>query len=116
MGSKSIGLYLEATAGFDALLAFEPMFLAGRIYVSGELRLFIVSIGASAELRGAGRPGEPCVARPSSTYVFGEVCGKVDFFFFSVKGCVSLEIGSQPNMPPAPPTWSRASRSSAAAR
>ncbi len=101
MGSKSIGLYLEATAGFDALLAFEPMFLAGRIYVSGELRLFIISIGASAELRvrvGQENPDSPA----QKPYIFGEVCGKVDFFFFSIKGCVSLEIGNEPNLPPAP--------------
>ncbi|WP_347754332.1 hypothetical protein [Agrococcus sp. ProA11] len=101
MGSKSIGLYLEATAGFDVLLAFEPVFLAGRIYVTGELRLFIISIGASAELQI--RVGQEDPAQPDqTTFVFGEVCGKVDFFFFSVKGCVSLEIGHQPTLPPAP--------------
>lgn len=101
MGSTDIGLYLLATAGFDALMAFEPMFLAGRIYVSGELRLFIVSIGASAELQvrvGQENPDVPA----QQPYVFGEVCGKVDFFFFSVKGCVSLKIGDPPQMPPAP--------------
>ena len=101
MGSKSIGLYLEAAAGFDALLTFEPVFLAGRVHVSGELRLFIVSIGASAELEV--RVGQESLDSPAqTTYVSGTVCGKVDFFFFSVKGCVSLEIGSKPKMPPAP--------------
>jgi large repetitive protein len=88
MGSKAIGLYLEAAAGFDALVSFDPFFIGGKIYVRGELRLFIVSIGASAELT-------VLVDRQGGNeriYIHGKVCGSVDFFFFSVEGCVSLEI------------------------
>jgi hypothetical protein len=97
MGSKAVGLYLEAAAGFDALVSFDPFFIGGRIYVRGELRLFIVSIGASAELT-------VLVDRQGGTeriYIHGEVCGSVDFFFFSVEGCVSLEINDPftPSLP-----------------
>lgn len=101
MGSKSIGLYLEVAGGFDAILGFDPFFLAGKIYVRGELRLFIVSIGASAELDVL--VGRTTPSSPDITYVHGEVCGEVDFFFFSVKGCVSLTIGTTPSETLTPP-------------
>lgn len=101
MGSKSIGLYLEVAGGFDAILGFDPFFLAGKIYVRGELRLFIISIGASAELEVL--VGRTTPSSPDITYVHGEVCGEVDFFFFSVKGCVSLTIGSKPSETLTPP-------------
>lgn len=95
MGSRSIGLYLEAAGGFDALLAFDPLFVGGVLHVSGELRLFIVSIGASARLA--------VVVTEEKTFVRGEVCGEVDFFFFSVKGCVSFELNAPaPTPTPAP--------------
>ena len=98
MGSKAVGLYLEAAAGFDALVSFDPFFIAGKVYVRGELRLFIVSIGASAELTViVGRQPDGS----DRIYIHGEVCGSVDFFFFSVEGCVSLEINDPftPNLP-----------------
>ena len=101
MGSKAVGLYLEVAGGFDAILGFDPFFLAGKIYVRGELRLFIISIGASAELDVL--VGRTTPTSPDITYVHGEVCGEVDFFFFSVKGCVSLTIGTQPSETLTPP-------------
>ena len=39
--------------------------------------------------------------RPDPTFLKGEICGHVDFFFFSVEGCVNVEIGTKP--PPLPP-------------
>ena len=53
----------------------------------------------------AGRPaGRRIGRRGERTYVHGEVCGHVDFFFFSVGGCVSLTLGeSPPDDPVAPP-------------
>jgi hypothetical protein len=105
MGSKAVGLYLEVAAGFDALVSLDPFVIAGRIYARGELRLWIVGISASAELVVA--VGRQRVAGPGDTftevertYIHGEACGEVDFFFFSVRGCVSLTLGDSP--PPAP--------------
>ena len=94
MGSESIGLYFKAAAGFDALFAPDPLYVGGIIEVSGELRLWIISISASAKLviiyRGA----------TDQLYVHGEVHGKVDFFFFSVEGSVELTIGDDPGIVP----------------
>ncbi|ROS26118.1 hypothetical protein EDF34_2447 [Cellulomonas sp. PhB150] len=108
MGSKAVGLYLEVAAGFDAIVSFSPFAIGGRIYVSGELRLWIIGISASAELTvlvgrqvvDQGLPTEHVVDR---TYVHGQVCGEVDFFFFSVKGCVELTIGDPTPLPLVPP-------------
>ena len=102
MGSKAIGLYLEVAAGFDAILGLDPFFLAGKIYVSGELRLFIVSVGASAELTvlvGKRIENGVEVERP---YVHGKVCGHVDLFFFEIEGCLELTIGEEPDKTPVP--------------
>ena len=101
MGSKSVGLYLEVAAGFDAIVGFDPPFIAGTIYARGELRLFIISIGASAELTvkvGKRLENGKLVDQP---YVHGEVCGSIDLFFFEIKGCVTLTIGDEPDDDPA---------------
>ncbi|MDT0185162.1 hypothetical protein Q9S36_33765 [Microbacterium sp. ARD31] len=103
MGSKSIGLYLEVAAGFDAILGLDPFYLGGIIYVRGELRLWIISISASATLIvQVGTRQNPDGSTTQEPYVHGEVCGSVDFFFFSVKGCVSLTIGEPPTPTPKP--------------
>jgi hypothetical protein len=96
MGSKSVGLYLEVAAGFDAVIGFDPFFIDGKIFARGELRLFIISIGASAEL--TVMVGKRVIAGVvhDQPYVHGEVCGSIDLFFFEIKGCVSLTIGSEP--------------------
>ena len=36
------------------------------------------------------------------THIKGEACGKVEFLFFSVEGCVDIEIGSKKDLPPIP--------------
>ncbi len=102
-GSTSAGLYLKIAGGFDAVVSFRPFALGGIIEISGELRLFIVSIGASARLTvlaGRGLVGSTEVER---TYIHGEVCGEVDFFFFSVRGCVGFELGDSDIPDPVPP-------------
>lgn len=97
MGSRSIGLYLEVAAGFDAIVGFDPFFIAGKIYARGELRLFVVSIGASAELTVmVGKRVIDGVMR-DDPYVHGEVCGSIDLFFFEISGCVTLTIGAEPD-------------------
>ncbi|MBK8733743.1 MAG: hypothetical protein IPL93_13055 [Actinomycetales bacterium] len=102
MGSKSIGLYLEVAAGFDALIAFDPFFVAGKIYARGELRLFIISISASAELTVIVGKREEGGVLKDQPYVHGKVCGSIDLFFFEISGCVELTIGAEPTDNPTP--------------
>ncbi len=91
-GSKSAGLYAELAAGFDAVLGFQPLFVAGTIYARGELRLFIIFLSAQAKLDV--RLGElPGSEPPDTGYeIKGEVCAKISFFFFSIKGCVDFTL------------------------
>jgi large repetitive protein len=85
-GSTSIGLYAKVASGLDAFVSSKPIFVAGKITLSGELRLFIVSIGASAEL--------DAETDGTQYHVHGKICGHVDFFFFSVEGCVDFTLNS----------------------
>ncbi|PFG19801.1 DUF6603 domain-containing protein [Serinibacter salmoneus] len=108
MGSKPARLYVEVAAGFDAILGFDPFYLAGKIYIRGELMLFIASLGVSATLTIV--VGKRIETDPGGTprevdhpYIHGEVCGKISFFFFSVQACVSLTIGSEPEPDLVPP-------------
>ncbi|MDQ3675642.1 MAG: hypothetical protein M3401_02380 [Actinomycetota bacterium] len=96
-GSKSVGLYAELAAGFDAVLGFSPLLVAGEIYARGELRLFVISISASATLnvRLGQPPGQP---EQSGYRISGEVCGSIDLFFFEIEGCVDFTI--EDNQPP----------------
>jgi len=94
-GNTDIGLYLKVAGGFDALVSIDPLFVGGKISIAGELRLFIVSIGASASLDAA--------TDGTDYWVHGQVCGKVSFFFFSVKGCVDFTINSKLTPSPIPP-------------
>jgi hypothetical protein len=98
-GSRSAGLYLRVSGSFDAVLGFEPLILAGHFHLSGELRLFIVSIGASADLTVVVRE----IGGGLDVWAKGEACGKVEFLFFDVEGCVTVEIGSEPDASPMPP-------------
>jgi hypothetical protein len=92
-GDEGVGLYLKVSARADVGVSFSPrLFLVGQIQIDGELRLFIVSVGAHGMLD---------VEAPDPTCIRGGICGHVDFFFFSVEGCVTIEIGPPP--PPQPP-------------
>jgi hypothetical protein len=94
-GDRSVGLYAELSAGFDAIIGFSPLLVAGIIQARGELKLFIISISASAtlEVRLGQLPGEP----PSSGYkIHGEVCGSIDLFFFEIEGCVDFTVEGDP--------------------
>jgi hypothetical protein len=92
-GDEGIGLFLKVALRADIAVIFSPRLrLLGRAQLDGELRLFIVSIGAHGNLD---------VEAPDPTFIKGEVCGHVDFFFFAVEGCVEINIGQKP--PPLPP-------------
>jgi large repetitive protein len=97
-GDTGVGLYLRIAGSFDAVMGFDPFLLAGEFELSGELRLFIISIGAAAELDIliVGQTGS------FHTHIHGQACGHVDFFFFSVEGCVDVTLGS-PNAKPGIP-------------
>jgi hypothetical protein len=99
-GSKSIGLYAELAAGFDAIVGFGPFCLAGVLYVRGSLHLFIIDISAWAELRVA--VGEDAQGNKLSR-IEGEICGRIDFFFFSIEGCVGFALGASSVPVPEPP-------------
>lgn len=97
-GSKSAGIYLSVGGGMDAVLGFDPFTLAGNIWVAGELRLWVVSVGADASLTVvvAEQPGSDDL----DLYIHGKACGHVSLLFFEVSGCVEITISS-PN-PTAP--------------
>ncbi len=95
-GPEPIGLYLRISAEADVGISFKPFLLIGKMKLSGELHLFIVSIEVSAAAE--------IITTPSTFFIAAEVCGSVDFFFFEVEGCVKLELGDKPTeLPPAEP-------------
>ncbi|MBX9462723.1 MAG: hypothetical protein KL840_07085 [Aquamicrobium sp.] len=99
-GDTDIGLYLKVGGGFDAVVGFDPMLIAGTISVYGELRLFIVSVGADAHLTVTVREQDGPL--PVAVRVDGKACGHVDFFFFEISECVSISFGTpgiEPNVP-----------------
>lgn len=106
-GNTSINLYLRVTAGFNAILGFDPLYVGGLLYLRGELRLFIISLAASAQL--SVQIGQKFTTvnnvevRTQVSRIDGEVCGELDLFFFTLKGCVDFHIGEEQKiLPPAP--------------
>ncbi|WP_394847004.1 hypothetical protein LZC95_05995 [Pendulispora brunnea] len=95
-GNTDIGLYLRVAAGFDAGIGFAPLFFAGRVFLEGELRLFIIGLRVRGDLK--------FLSDGQDTRLEGRICGRVDFFFFSVEGCVGFALGNVPGapFPPAP--------------
>jgi large repetitive protein len=93
-GKKSSGLYLEVRGDLAAGVSFSPLHFYGILELKGQLHLYIVSISAEAELEVEGPVPH--------TYIHGKVCGKVKFLFFSVKGCVEIEINSPIDIQPPP--------------
>jgi hypothetical protein len=103
-GNTAINLYLKVTAGFNAVLGFEPFYVGGLLYLRGELKLFIISLSASAAL--AVQVGQRSDGQQVSR-IDGEVCGELDLFFFTIKGCVDFHLGEDDKiLPPPPPLFS----------
>ncbi|MDO9712259.1 hypothetical protein [Paracraurococcus lichenis] len=93
-------LYVEVGGGFDAVVGLSPFRLGGVLGIRGSLHLFIIDIGAWADLHvlaGEGDRGEDL------SQIRGDVCGEVDFFFFSVSGCVGFNLSDATVPPPSPP-------------
>ncbi|HEX5927896.1 MAG TPA: hypothetical protein VFY48_00715 [Solirubrobacterales bacterium] len=80
-----IRLYASAMvlAGFGT----SPLRLAAGIWVQGSLDLVVVSISARGNIT--------LLTSGERTRLKGEFCGEVDLFFFSLSGCVGIEIGDK---------------------
>lgn len=94
-GSEDIDIYLKVVISADLGVSFTPhLFIVGNIHVGGELRLVIVSVGAS---------GDFTVTAPDPFYLKVHICGKVSFFFFDISACVDFATAPSPPLPPPPP-------------
>jgi hypothetical protein len=90
---------LELAASVIIGIGANPFFLAGKGQLSGSLHLGPVSIGVSAEVMLQVGPDL------GDAWVRFEVCGEVDLFFFSLAGCVKIEVGEQSEAIPPPSDW-----------
>jgi hypothetical protein len=93
-------VYAELVAGFDAVIGFSPFRMAGKMEVRGKLHLFIVDISAWADLDVD--VGED-QAHNKLSNISGDICGEVDFLFFSVSGCVHFTLSATTVPTPDPP-------------
>jgi large repetitive protein len=94
-GSEAIDIYLKVVVSADLGISFTPhLFITGNIHVEGELRLVIVSVGAS---------GDFTVTAPHPVYLKVHICGKVSFFFFDISACIDFATAPSAPLPPPPP-------------
>ncbi|HKQ04762.1 MAG TPA: hypothetical protein VJ464_06490 [Blastocatellia bacterium] len=108
-GSKPAGLYAELAAGFDAVVGFDPFRFAGILYVRGSLVLWIIDISAWANLKvdmGEFKDAQNKLQKVSR--IEGELCGEVEFLFFTLSGCVDFVVGADALPVPDPPELVRA--------
>jgi outer membrane protein OmpA-like peptidoglycan-associated protein len=90
---------LEASATVLAGFGTSPRFLAAGIWVRGSLDLVILSISARGEIT--------LKTDGNRTDLHGRFCGEVDCFFFSISGCVEINVSATlgtPDPPPSPTT------------
>ena len=93
-GSARVGLH--ASALLLVGLSTAPLVIAGKLKIEGELKLLVYSLSASADL--------DFRHDDAGTVFDGRFCGEIDFFFFSIEGCVRLHLGDgDPFAVPAPP-------------
>ena len=86
---------LEISAFLLVGIGTKPLLFAGAAGIKGELDLVIISVGVDGLIHFHISPGY--------SFVEGHFCGHVDFFFFTVSGCVDIRIGDDPpNDIPAP--------------
>ena len=92
---------LDASAKILVGFGTNPFLLKGEIIVKGKLSLVVVSVSASGSIVATvWKDGHSTLVN-----LKGEFCGSVSFFFFSIEGCVGIEIGDPitPDAPPPPP-------------
>jgi len=82
----------EVLAGFGT----APFFLAAGVWVRGELDLVILSITARGEIT--------LKTDGNRTDLHGKFCGEVDCFFFSISGCVEINVSATLGSIPDPPS------------
>ena len=90
IGSGSLYLRVEFET-YLALSIAEAIYAQGGVRVSGELRLFIVSLGASATFGFAYQRNHDGT---SLLHIHGKICGHAKVFMLKISGCVSLAIGN----------------------
>lgn len=92
LGKESIGLYLRASYGMDLAVTLSPDHLVGRGYFDGQLHVFIIDLEVHADISIEAKPA----------YLKAHLCGRIKLLFFTLKGCVTLEIGSGTEIGDAP--------------
>jgi len=77
------------------------LYASGGLQIGGELRLWIVSVGASGTFRAEYLTSDS--PRYSAIFASGEICGKYETFLFSISGCVRVSVGAAIADPTSPP-------------
>ena len=76
-------VYFRAAARLDVGVSFAPFLAAGVMELEGELRLFIVTLSASASL---------AFRTPFPTIIDGKVCAEIKLGFRKLRGCASFHF------------------------
>jgi hypothetical protein len=97
MGALFVRLDLSAYAVIG--VGTNPFVLLGHGGLQGELHLGPVSLGVSADVDLQIGP------REDDKWLQVEVCGEVDLFFFDLRGCVEIDVGSVHKEIPPPTEW-----------
>jgi hypothetical protein len=80
-------VWAEVAASAAVGLGSNPLMLIGSGQLSGSLHLGPISIGASAQVDFQVGPTD------QDRWAKFRICGEVDLFFFSLSGCVEIEVG-----------------------
>ena len=109
LGSRDVGIYLEASTLVLAGLGTAPLVVAGSMEVKGELSILVLSLGISARIDflhrqpGGRLPTGAALTRPTTTFA-GEFCGELSLLFFSLRACFDFAVGDgDPTAVPPPP-------------
>src|SRR5262249_46000381 len=76
LGDESSGLYAKVAGSVDMGVSTAPLHLYGRMKLEGRIHLWVIGLGASAQLD---------VEAPEPVFVKGEVCGSVDLWLTSIE-------------------------------
>jgi hypothetical protein len=103
-------LYLRGDLNSYSVVSLSKAFFASAdLEIDGELRLFIVSVGATGRLHLEYLHSDAPTLQ-DTLHISGEACGSFDCGLFSISGCVGLEFGSPIKQPADVPELVRAVR------